>query len=226
MDESSENCKCCGHRHANVDETRKAIMFAALEEFALRSVDGARTREIAKKANVNHAAINYHFGSKEEMYRRIIEESVAHFEEAYAPLISEVGEFLKTDGKNSAHAISLIKKILIFHHSFFYLPDFSKFFLLFKREELFPSLGFETIFKKTCKPFYENFLKLVEVASKFKYSKKQSSMIVIALMNLNGGLTASRVPFLKMNKQDAITQKDIDIFCDITSLAIDKIFAD
>ena len=41
------------------DDPKARIFKAALEEFGLRSLAGARTREIAAKANVNHAAISY-----------------------------------------------------------------------------------------------------------------------------------------------------------------------
>lgn len=224
MVEKAQDCKCCGQRHANVDETRRAILEAALEEFALLSVAGARTREIAKKANVNHAAINYHFGGKEEMYRYIIEKSVEHFEQEFMPLTKEVDEFLKKDGKDHKKAIDLIKKILIFHHSFFYHPNFSKFFLLFKREELFPSFGFETIFKKTFKPFHQNFLKLVDIGSQFRHSKKENIMFAIALMNLNGALSAYKVPYLKMISQEELTAADIELFCRITEESVDRLF--
>ena len=46
------------------DDPKAHIFKAALEEFGLCSLAGARTREIAAKANVNHAAISYYFGGK------------------------------------------------------------------------------------------------------------------------------------------------------------------
>lgn len=46
------------------EDPKARIFKAALEEFGMRSLAGARTREIAAKANLNHAAINYYFGAK------------------------------------------------------------------------------------------------------------------------------------------------------------------
>ena len=48
--------------------TKEALLEAAGELFADYGFDGASTRMIAEKAGVNIAAINYHFGGKENLY--------------------------------------------------------------------------------------------------------------------------------------------------------------
>ena len=53
------------------EDPKARIFKAALEEFGMRSLAGARTREIAAKANLNHAAINYYFGGKNELYMEL-----------------------------------------------------------------------------------------------------------------------------------------------------------
>lgn len=50
--------------------TKKRILDAAEELFARRGFDGASLRQVTSTADVNLAAVNYHFGSKE----RLIEE--------------------------------------------------------------------------------------------------------------------------------------------------------
>ena len=224
MVEKSEKPGGAPQKHANADETRKAIFEAALEEFALRSVEGARTRDIARRANVNHAAINYHFGSKRRMYEHVIKDTIQYFADYFAPLVAEVEEFLEKDGKNAKKAIEFIKKILIFHHSFFYNPGFSSFYLLVKREELFPSSAFETVFKKGFKPMHHNFVRLVDVASGFTRTKKENSMIAISLIGLNGSLNSCKVGFLRMNGQDELKKDDVDLFCRICCEAVDRLF--
>lgn len=54
-------------------ESRARILDAAGELFADRGIDGVSTRELAKKANVNIGAINYHFGGKEALYHETLE---------------------------------------------------------------------------------------------------------------------------------------------------------
>ena len=49
-------------------ETRARILDAALSEFALHGLAGARTERIATAAGVNKALLYYHFDSKEKLY--------------------------------------------------------------------------------------------------------------------------------------------------------------
>jgi AcrR family transcriptional regulator len=48
-------------------DTREKILQAALGLFAEKGFDGASLREITAEADVNLAAVNYHFGSKEAL---------------------------------------------------------------------------------------------------------------------------------------------------------------
>src|SRR6185295_5003403 len=54
-------------------EARARIAAAAEALFAARGYDGTVIRDIAKKAGFNSAMIHYYFGSKEALYRAILE---------------------------------------------------------------------------------------------------------------------------------------------------------
>jgi AcrR family transcriptional regulator len=49
-------------------ETRKRLLDAAESVFALRGFRDAKVAEICRMAKANIAAVNYHFGNKEELY--------------------------------------------------------------------------------------------------------------------------------------------------------------
>ena len=53
--------------------TRNKIIKAAAPIFAEHGYDGASIRRIVARADVNQAAINYHFGSKEGLYRAVLQ---------------------------------------------------------------------------------------------------------------------------------------------------------
>lgn len=53
--------------------TRNKIIKAAARIFAEHGYDGASIRNIVAKADVNQAAISYHFGSKEGLYRAVLQ---------------------------------------------------------------------------------------------------------------------------------------------------------
>lgn len=60
-------------RDGNPEETRREILRAAGEAFAASGFVGATTRAVAARAGVNVATLHYHFGSKEGLYRAVLE---------------------------------------------------------------------------------------------------------------------------------------------------------
>lgn len=54
-------------------DTKEKIILAAAEEFSKLGYHGATTRHICERAEVNIAAVNYHFSTKEALYKHVIE---------------------------------------------------------------------------------------------------------------------------------------------------------
>lgn len=51
---------------------KRDLIVAAGELFADKGVEGTSVRAIAKRCGANIAAINYHFGSKENLYTEVL----------------------------------------------------------------------------------------------------------------------------------------------------------
>ncbi len=56
-------------------ETRKQLLEAAGEIFAEHGYAKATSKEICERANANVAAVNYHFGSKDQLYAAVLQEA-------------------------------------------------------------------------------------------------------------------------------------------------------
>jgi TetR/AcrR family transcriptional regulator len=54
------------------EATKEALLSAGTELFAQQGFDGVRVEAIARKAGVNKALINYHFGGKRKLYLAIL----------------------------------------------------------------------------------------------------------------------------------------------------------
>jgi AcrR family transcriptional regulator len=66
----------------SADVTRERILAAALDLFSELSFDGATTREIAARAGVTQGLLNYHFSSKEALWRAAVDGLYAELSQA------------------------------------------------------------------------------------------------------------------------------------------------
>ena len=60
-------------RQRDAERSRKALLDAALAEFAAKGLAGARVSEIAAQAGVNQQLISYYFGGKAGLYQAILD---------------------------------------------------------------------------------------------------------------------------------------------------------
>lgn len=60
-------------RTRDLARSRERILQAALEEFAARGLHGGRTRSIARRARLSEQMLFHCFGSKERLYREVVE---------------------------------------------------------------------------------------------------------------------------------------------------------
>jgi TetR/AcrR family transcriptional regulator len=86
----------------SADATRVAILAAALDVFSERGFDGASTREIASRAGVTQPLLNYHFSSKDELWRAAVDGIF----EALAAALTERAQGLRgVDGLTTARLL-------------------------------------------------------------------------------------------------------------------------
>jgi len=69
-------------------DSRSALLAAAAEEFARYGLKGTRIREIVQRSGVNERMIYHHFGSKEGLFRAVIEHEITGMGEAWRELLS------------------------------------------------------------------------------------------------------------------------------------------
>ena len=53
-------------------ETRTRLLDSAEQLFAERGIDATSLRAITTAAGANLASVNYHFGSKDELFREVV----------------------------------------------------------------------------------------------------------------------------------------------------------
>jgi AcrR family transcriptional regulator len=63
------------------DATRQSLIAAGLAVFAERGFEAGSVRLITQRAKANQAAINYHFGGKDGLYREVLRAALRAFED-------------------------------------------------------------------------------------------------------------------------------------------------
>ncbi|MCP5025702.1 MAG: TetR/AcrR family transcriptional regulator [Actinomycetia bacterium] len=81
-----------GRRRVNrgTEETRDRLIEAALIEFAANGFDGASTRAIASRAGAHQPQINYHFESKDELWRLCLERLLGELDAVIAEHVAGI----------------------------------------------------------------------------------------------------------------------------------------
>ncbi|HET7562686.1 MAG TPA: TetR/AcrR family transcriptional regulator [Rhodanobacteraceae bacterium] len=70
--------------------TRQRILGAAEELFAEHGFAGASLRQVTTAANVNLAAVNYHFGSKDNLIEEVFRRRLDHLSEVRLARLAEI----------------------------------------------------------------------------------------------------------------------------------------
>ncbi len=148
--------------YARGEDTRRRILETALEIFAAEGYEGASTRYLAERAGVNLPAIQYYFGSKEGLYRAVIEQIVQHNEAQMAPLAVKVRAALAYPATPPEGLLGLLCEML---EAFVALiaggPQNESRRLLYARAEIECTAGLELLHKTGMRQIFEPCLALV-----------------------------------------------------------------
>ena len=89
--------------------TRKRILDAALVIFGEKGYRDATTAEVCQAARANCAAVNYHFRSKEQLYRDVCAHAIAAMAERYPPE-GNVSEAAPPEDRLFGHIDAVIRR--------------------------------------------------------------------------------------------------------------------
>jgi len=90
-----------GDKLRDADRSRRLILSAAEELFAERGFDGVSLGQIAALAGLSRGTPSYFFGSKEQLYRAILEGAFEDREEAARDACLPLVTWARSDGRSS-----------------------------------------------------------------------------------------------------------------------------
>lgn len=99
-------------------ETKRAILEAALQEFARKGFDAASMRDIAERLGIQHPLITYHYRTKETLWRAVAEHIMAEIQEEMEARTRNVEDLKPVDRVRAEFRalLSIQFKYPHFHH--------------------------------------------------------------------------------------------------------------
>jgi TetR/AcrR family transcriptional regulator, regulator of cefoperazone and chloramphenicol sensitivity len=189
----------------NEENTRDKILNAAGEVFAEYGFEGATIRSITERAEVNVAAVNYHFRDKAELYNRVVLDACsaqAAWRDAVANPTDSPEERLRT---------------LIAHFLEYMLspdrPAWKR--RLMAREMANPTTALDELVEKNIRPFRDEFLipTLRELTGD-RFSRRQLSFIGSSVMGQCLYFHQSRPIIERLNPDFKIGKAEIEEIAD------------
>lgn len=205
----------------DMSDPKVRIARAAIEEFAMRSLDGARIREIAKKSGANVAAISYHFGGKKALYNAVVEGVSDYFEDSVKPFYDR-GEavFEKND---SAAATNLAREFLIDTIRKFSEVDIvPAFCLIMARETASPSESFRRVYDSIFRKPVDFLSRLLQVASKGRLARDVGIVFAQALWSNVRSYSSKSGAILKLHSWKKIGDAELDLLDSALSKVLSK----
>jgi AcrR family transcriptional regulator len=152
--------------------TRRRILKAASRVFADQGYEGASVRDIVARADVNQAAINYHFGSKEGLYRAVLEQALA----ALTNADSTAG---CSGGTREAELHAFVSRQL---RPLLGKDELSDYLRIFNWETVRPSPAFRKFVAQAAGPYLASATALVQRFLPARATQKQAALAALWLL--------------------------------------------
>lgn len=124
--------------------TREKLVAAALDEFGKRGFEGAGARDITAAAGVPLSSIPYHFGTKDALYRAVLEHVSARLGDALRPAVDEALQAIHASPPEAAAALVAFQAALV--RVLAADPEAESWAKILLREHLDPSPAFDLVY--------------------------------------------------------------------------------
>lgn len=145
------------------NQTKQLLLQAAMEVFGEFGLQGATTRNIAKRAGQNIAAITYHFQSKEGLYLAVAAAIADYIQQTYRPLAEEITQFLQLPPheQDAERIMSYLQRCLLNFTRLMTSPETLNLSRIMSREQLSPTDAYPLIHHRVIAPLHRLMTQLV-----------------------------------------------------------------
>lgn len=207
-------------------DTRQRLIEAALRIFGELGFDSASTRMLADAAGANLAAIPYHFGSKEGLYRAAAEFIVENTGKEILPTVKKIDLALAGKKLSRRDAAALLHELLERFSTIVLGSQFADTFASFvMREQLQPGAAFEILYQGMMRKLMESCAKVLAIALG---RRSDDPKILIRTQTLLGQILVFRTSRASVFRQlgwREFSQEQLRMIQSIVAENVDRILA-
>lgn len=147
-------------------ETRRRLLDAGVRLFAEHGFRSVSVRDLCTEAGANIAAINYHFGGKQELYEAIFDDILDSDEPRYREWLENLETLLASSNREPGQ-LTVVAQIFVKGMLAHLIGDQCTrwFGVLVMRELAFPTAPFELIYQRRAEPSQEILAKIIAAAT-------------------------------------------------------------
>lgn len=148
------------------ENTYNALIRAGLILFGEYGSAGTSTRMLASRAKANISAIQYHFGSKEGLYRAVVEHIAERIGTRVGKPLRDIENELNKGDMPRERALEALQRLLTGMSDFFAESDEPRAWArIIVREQMSPSPVFSVIYERQIRPVQMNMNRLIAICT-------------------------------------------------------------
>jgi len=195
------------------DQSRQALIQAAVKVFGEFGLDGSRSRMLAEAAGVNVALINYHFGGKQGLYLAMLENIGDRVIGQISPILDHIQDQMVTIGndqrKLKEFSIASVEMVLFGMLMMFLSKEVAGFSIIVDREQQRPTVGFDVIYRKFLGVVITNITALVAAAKGLDENSEDARLSAIMLVGQVLVFRSAYATVTKFMKWDEIGEEQV-----------------
>jgi len=164
---------------ASSEQTRVALVRAALKQFGARGYDGASTRDIAAAAGANIGSIAYHFGGKEGLRTACAQFVVDTIQRIAGSALAAEGDGPRSEAEAVAALNAMLERMVTFIIA---QPEAGEIVQFVLRELSQPTAALDTIYNGVFEPTHRRLCAVWSVATGEPADSERTMLTVFTLI--------------------------------------------
>ena len=203
------------------DETRNQLLEAGLRLFSIHGYESVSTRQLTKESGTNIAAINYHFGGKEGLYRAVLEQLVIDTEPYFGPGLQKIQDSISLATDDRQKLVPVITGLMNNLFRLFLEDDFMCWRApLVMREYANPSENFDILYKGRIEPLHKTVTAIAAAVLKKPVDDPECAVRAHAIIGQIVVFGIARVVLWKRLEWDGYTPERVAMIADIATQSV------